>query len=222
MQKALKRRVLDGDPINIGLASITMSEAELGAHLRGSRYDLVFADLQHTPHTESQIVTFCSAASKLGVLPLLRIQSPTLTCLISRILDFGAGGVVIPMAEDTSSVMEAVRSFYYPPKGNRSWWPQYGHRYDASIAVREYADWWNDNGLLAVQIETVKGVMNARDMVLAGAHVALFGATDLTFSIEATPDGPFRSVAECQRHVVEKTRGLDVRICVGDAPHGQF
>ena len=38
----------------------------------------------------------------------------------------------------------------------------------------------------------------------------------------ASADRPFASVAECQRHVVEQTRDLDVRVGVADAPLGRF
>lgn len=219
---SLKQRIRSGASFCIGSASIDMPEDELGQYLVEKPCDMLFVDLQHTPYTEPQLADFCTVASHLGSPVLLRIRHPDLVCQISSFLDFGAAGVLVPMAEDPANVSEAIAAFYYPPVGRRSVGPHFAYQYGAFTDPRAYADWWNDSGVLALQIETLRGVANVRSLALPGVDLLLFGATDLSFSLAANPDSPWCSVEDCQRHVVEQTRDLGVRVGVGDMPFGTF
>ena len=220
--KSLKQRIHDGDPFDIARAAVDMSSDQLKQLLAKVEADVFFADLQHTPYTEPQLVSFCAAANGLGVPVMFRMRHPRLAWLISSYLDFGAGGILVPMAEDEENVDAAIASFYYPPAGNRSVWPQFAYRKPEFPDIREYADWWNANGILAIQIETVKAVKNIRSLAKPGVDLVLFGSTDLTFSLEATPHCALASVADCHMHVLQATRDLDVRIGVSNLPYGHF
>lgn len=219
---SLKHHVRSGAPLHIVSASLHMTEQALAGHLVDQPCDMLFVDLQHAPYTEPQLVAFCAAASRLGSPVLLRIRHPALVCEISSLLDFGAAGVLVPMVEDAVTVAQAVEAFYYPPVGKRSVGPRFAYQYGVSTDPRAYADWWNDSGVLALQIETVRGVAKARSLALPGVDLLLFGATDLTFSLAANPASPWRTVEDCQRHVVEQTLDLGVRVGVGELPYGRF
>jgi 2-keto-3-deoxy-L-rhamnonate aldolase RhmA len=219
---SLKQRLHSGAPFHIGSASIDMSEAELERHLAANPCDMVFVDLQHSPYTEPQLVAFCAAATRAGSPAFVRLRHPRLVCQISSLLDFGAGGVLIPLTEEPATVAEALEAFYYPPIGGRSVGPRFAHEYEAFRDPRAYADWWNESGVLALQIETVRGVANASSLALPGVDLLLFGGTDLSFSLAANPDSQWRTFEECQQHVVAETRGRGVRVGVGELPFGKF
>jgi len=133
-----------------------------------------------------------------------------------------AAGVLVPMVEAPDTVEDAVANFYYPGAGNRSCGLGLAYGYSSAMSPRAYADWWNDNGVLAIQIETVEAVLNIRNVLYRGVDLVLFGGTDLSFSVGATQGSPFSSVEECQQYVVEETRDLDVRVGVADLPFGKF
>lgn len=218
----LKQRIHGGEPFDIARATVHTTGDQLEELLAKTPADLLFADLQHTPYTEPRLVEFCAAANGLGVPVMFRMRHPRLAWLISSCLDFGAGGVLLPMTEEEKDVDAAIASFYYPPLGNRSFWPQFGYRKEEFPDFRAYAGWWNANGILAIQIETVKAVRNIRSLAKPGVDLILFGSTDLTLSLEANPRCALASVPDCQMHVLEATRELDVRVGVSDLPYGHF
>lgn len=218
----LKERLHRGEPFRIGCASVDTSEDQLREYLQAEPSEMLFVDLQHSPYTEPQLVSFCATAAAAGAPALLRIRHPRLVCEIGRFLDFGAAGVLVPMTERPETVREAVEAFYYPPLGGRSVGLRYAYGWGEIRDVRAYADWWNEHGILALQIETVAAVEAVRSLVLPGVDVLLFGGTDLGFSLAAHPECPWSAVAECLQHVSAETADLDVRVGVGELPFGRF
>jgi len=218
----LKQKIHSPMPLNIGLLDVDAAPEELKSICPARGWDLALVDLQHNPYTEPMLVDLCRAAAAIGLPLMLRIPHSRATWQITRLLDFGAAAILVPMVEDHGTVAEAIENFYYPPKGKRSCGLSYAYGWDGSQPALDYGAWWNDNGVLAIQIETVRAVLNARQLVLPGVDMLLFGAIDLSFSLGARSNCPFASVEECQQHVIEQTRDLDARVCVGEAPYGQF
>jgi 2-keto-3-deoxy-L-rhamnonate aldolase RhmA len=40
-----------------------------------------------------------------------------------------------------------------------------------------------------------------------------FGPSDLSFSLEAHPEHPFKTVDDCVRHVVQQLQGMATKVC---------
>ena len=217
----LKQRIHDGQTIHVAAGSVTMSAEELRAKLETDAYDMVFVDLQHSPVDETALAAFCRAAAELNVPALVRIRHPREAHLIGHYLDLGPLGVVVPQVEDEATVDQAAEAFYYPPLGKRSWGPARAYRWD-DFKDMPYADWWNSNGILMLQIESVPGVRNVRKLVKPGVDVLAFGENDLTLSFRSHPDSPWSSFEECRRYVVEQTEGLDVKIGESNMPLGRL
>ncbi len=222
MPTSLKQRIRDGEPINIASASLRSSEHELAERLGKEPADLVFVDIQHAPASDAEIVEFCRRTNALGVPALLRILHPRLACLAGRYADFGALGVLVPMVETVEVVTDAVEAFYYPPVGKRSFGPVHALGFSDLPDRRAYADWWNETGILAIQIETLEGVASARRLALPGVDLILFGINDLSYSLEAHPSSPLRTPQECWRRVREEANGTGVRVAAGPMPFGRF
>ncbi len=219
-----KEQIHSGAAFHIGFASPDVTMEELAAKANGQNWDILLVDIQHNPYTEPQLVALCKAARTMDLPVMFRIPHPAAAWQTGRFLDFGAAGILVPMTEDPLQVSDAIRNFYYPPIGGRSC--GLGNAYGWAGAGGKdpcaYARWWNANGILALQLETVQAVQRIRELVQPGVDLLLFGARDMSFSIEAYPDCPFASLADCQRHVVEQVRGMDVRVGVSNAPYGRF
>ena len=133
---------------------------------------------------------------------------------------------MVPEVEDGAEVDEAIRYFYYAQVGRRSSGgvarrnlSAFGEPTDpASIDRLAYADWWNSNGFLAIQLESVEAVINARKLAKPGIDPLAFGPNDLRFSMESLPHSPFKTVDECIRHVLEQMRG---QFCAGEFGGGE-
>ena len=221
-KRTLKQRIHDGEVINIASASLSASKNDLADMLSKDAYDLVGVDIQHNPYSEEKLLAFCKAASDLGVPAQLRIKHPRLAYLVGNYLDLGLLSVVVPLVEDEATVDEAIEMFYYPQVGRRSWGPTLSYGYSRSQDRLEYAEWWNNNGILTLQLESVKAVTNVRKLAKPGVDMLVFGAMDLSFDLERHPECPFESVDDCCQHVVEQVSDMDVKVGVGYVPFARF
>ena len=219
---SLKQRINNGEAINIGGASLDTSKGQLEDILGKDTYDLIGVDSQHSAFDEDKLVRFCGMAEDLGVPVQFRIKHTRHAYLIGNYVDLGPLAIVVPQVEDESTVDEAIDAFYYLQVGKRSWGPSSGYDIKAHPDRLEYAEWWNNNGILCLQIESVNAVINARKLAKPGVDMLLFGANDLSFSLESYSHPPFSSVDDCIRHVVEQMEGTKVKVGVGRSPSGQF
>ena len=64
--------------------------------------------------------------------------------------------------------------------------------------------------MLALQLELVEAVVNARHLVQPGVSYVSFGPTDLGFSLDMHPAFPLRTVEDCMSHVSAQLRGSGV------------
>jgi 4-hydroxy-2-oxoheptanedioate aldolase len=221
-QRSLKQRMHDGDPLSIVYLGAQPAEAELQQRLAKESVDLVLVDIQHAPTSDAELIEFCRCANALDVPVLLRLLHPRLACLAGRYADFGVLGVLVPMVEAVEVVDAAIEAFYYPPVGRRSFGPIHAYGYAQRRDRRTYADWWNATAILAIQIESVEAVTNARTLAKPGVDLVLFGVNDLSFSLESHPESPLRTPQDCWREVEERLRGSGVRVASGPLPFGRF
>jgi 2-dehydro-3-deoxyglucarate aldolase/4-hydroxy-2-oxoheptanedioate aldolase len=212
-QQSFKERIRSGERL-FG-ASIPM-HADVD-WLRGivtrRPYDFVSVDAQHSAFSEHTLEAFCAAAGEVGVPVWFRIKHTRFTFLVGNYLDLGPTGVEIPQVETEETVDEAVANFYYPHTGLRSWGGQTRVGLAERPDMREYADWWEQTGVLWMQIESVEAITKARMLAKPGVDCLSFGPADLTFSLEAHPDHPFKTVDDCVSHVVQQMRDSEVAVC---------
>lgn len=96
--------------------------------------------------------------------------------------------------------------------GKRSWGGNARYGISGRDSRLEYAAWWNNQGLLCLQIETLQAVTNARQLAKPGVDCLTWGPADFSFDMEAHPQHPFQTVDDCLRHVLKQLEGTDVRI----------
>ena len=97
---------------------------------------------------------------------------------VKHALDAGAAGVLIPYIETVEEARAAVRVFCAPPLGKRGMATGVS-RAGSFGANKDYARTWNDTGILALQIETGKGLAVAADIAaLEGVDMLFFGPSD--------------------------------------------
>lgn len=211
--KSLKQRMNEGEVlVGVGIPMKT-DPNHLDSILQEGGYDFLWVDGQHAPLNEERLADLCKAADEKGIHVQFRIKHTRHTYLVGNYLDLGPSGVEVPQVEEESTVDDAVANFYYPPKEVRSW----GGRTRAGLAERnsldQYPEWWNDHGVMWVQVESIDAVSNARQLARPGVDCLSFGPMDLTFSLRSHPNHPFKTVDDCVRHVVEQLEGTNVAVC---------
>ena len=211
--KGLKQKIHNGETV-LGLAiPMTIEHEELVRLLPAGPYDFVSVDSQHAAYNEERLVAFCDMAAGLDIPVQFRIKHTLHTYLVGNYLDLGPTGVEVHQVETEQTVAEAVSNFYYPPTGMRSWGGQTRLGLNELPDRHEYAKWWDQTGILWIQIESVAAVTKARSLAKEGVDCLSFGPADLSFSLEAHPNHPFKTVDDCVRHVVEQLSDSSVAVC---------
>jgi 2-keto-3-deoxy-L-rhamnonate aldolase RhmA len=219
--ESLKQRIRKGDVIVALRVSIDIDRSQLETALAKGSYDLLYIDGQHTAFSDDKLVSFCAMGEALGLPVQFRIPHTRHTYLIGRYLDLGLAAILVPevMPVGTPNVEaivdEAIAYSYYPQVGRRSWGgiARYGLKsWGGPVDRLEYAAWWNDIVVLAIQLESVEAIINARRLAKPGVDYVAFGPNDLLFSLEGHPEFPLRSVNDCMRNVADQLKGSGIRL----------
>jgi len=156
-----------------GIARIA---AEAGA-------DFVIYDMEHTGWSIETIRALMSTSRAADLVPMVRVPA-TEYHLISRPLDVGAMGIMVPMVESEAQARRIADSGRYPPVGRRG--AAFGVAHDDYtggdiIAKMNSA---NEDVFLIAQIETAQGLESV-DAIAAvdGIDCLWIGHFDLTNSL---------------------------------------
>lgn len=218
----LRERIRNGETLHVGNAPMDATKDELAEILKQGPFDMIGVCSQHGPFNEEKLWLFCKNAHELGIPVQLRIKHPKHAYLIGNLCDLGPAAIVIPQVDDEADIDEAIRAFYYPPVGIRSFPPPNGYGTDKCLERDEYIEWWNENGILTFQLESVEAVVNARKLAKPGIAMLYFGAEDLKISIAAHPNSPFSTIEECKAYVRRQMEGTGIKVAKADAPSGEI
>ncbi len=156
---------------------------EMPVILAAAGLDFFFIDTEHSPASYGEIQTLCRAAYGAGIVPLVRVTENQ-THLISRALDVGASGVIVPRLKSVAEVQAVVRSVKFPPLGERG----FGLRSvltdlkggPAQAAVESC----NQETMVVVMIETREALECVEQIAaIEGVDTLFIGPYDLTLSL---------------------------------------
>ncbi len=219
--ESLKQRIRKGEVVVALRVSITTGRSQLEDALAKGSYDFLYLDGQHTPFSDDQLVAFCAMGEDLDLPVQFRIPHTRHTYLIGRYLDLGPAAILVPevgsfnISTAEATVDEAIAYCYYPQIGRRSWGgaARDGVKTAADQLNRlDYAEWWNNYAVLAIQLESAAAIINARQLAKPGVDFVAFGPNDLRFSLEGQPEFPLKTVDDCMRHVAEQLQDSGVRL----------
>jgi 2-keto-3-deoxy-L-rhamnonate aldolase RhmA/NAD(P)-dependent dehydrogenase (short-subunit alcohol dehydrogenase family) len=183
----LERLAAGGAFGSLWLALGSVPAAEIMAE---AQPDSMIFDLQHGLWDRVSLYHGIAAVRDKTV-PILRVASQD-AAAIGDALDLGAGGVIVPLIETAAEAKAAVAAAKYPPLGRRS---AGGIR--PMLDFKSYAAEANSQTLLALMIETEKGVRNAQAIAaVPGVDIIFIGPGDLSLSLGTFPEtGPKHEAA---------------------------
>ncbi|MBM4078272.1 MAG: aldolase [Planctomycetes bacterium] len=166
-------------------------------------FDFMFIDTEHADYNMETVSDIIRMARMAGIAPLVRVtdlQYP----LMSRPLDAGAQGLMIPRLETKEQVEEIVQCMKYPPVGKRGCATGTGHSDYKTVKVKEFMAHANENTLIVIQIEQAKAVENVEAMVsVPGVDVALVGPNDLSIALGCPGEVESRTMTQAIDKVIE-------------------
>ncbi len=176
--------------------------------------DYVVIDCQHGLIGFDDTVRMLAPLNVGGVTPIVRVPELSVAN-ISRVLDAGAMGVIIPMVNSAEEAAAAVSYTRFPPVGVRSIGA-------ARALIVEGADYYqraNDDVACIPMIETLEAI-EALDDILAvpGIDVAYVGPSDLAVAMGYQPGTAEQDFLDMLDHIVESCRRHGVRPGIQASP----
>ena len=177
----LARRLRAGETVFSGWCSLPYP---LVAETLGREgFAAVTIEGQHGLWDVASMLTGIAAVRQGGAAPVVRVPVGDFA-LASRVLDFGAEGLIAPMINTAADARAFAASAKYPPVGERSWGP---HRAtalaglaDQSVYLREA----NDHVITLAMIETRMALQNLEAIVETPGIDGLFlGPSDLSIAL---------------------------------------
>lgn len=153
-------------------------------------YNFISIDSQHNPLDESKIASISHDAAELGIPVHFRIKHTNYTWQIGNWLDLGPTMIEVPQTEKVSTAQEAIDYFYYSPVGKRSWGGTSRIEINDRPDRLPYASWWNNFGVLWLQVESLQAISNIPKLALPGIDCISWGPADLAFDRESNPHHP--------------------------------
>jgi 2-keto-3-deoxy-L-rhamnonate aldolase RhmA len=166
----------------VGTMVFEFNTSGIGKIAANAGAEFVLYDTEHTGWGWETIGRMI-AASRDATVTLVRVPS-TERSLLSRPLDLGAMGLMVPMVQSASQARDIVAWSKYPPVGLRG--AAFGVAHDGYLGLDnlETMSSANDEGLILAQIETVEGLNNLDEIAaVEGVDVLWVGQFDLTNSM---------------------------------------
>lgn len=204
----IRQRLRNGDVV-VGQLLLEFFTPGIGPILDACGMDFVIFDMEHGRCDVALLEMMIASCRGSGIVPMARVPDLKFAPL-SRVLDLGARGVMVPRVETREQAEEIVEQLKYAPQGRRG--VALGISHDLYRAGG--ADFFpkaNDDTTVIIQLETKKAFENLESIVsVRGIDVAWIGHYDLTVSMGIPAqfehpemlDAMERLVAVCQKYGV--------------------
>lgn len=178
----VKRTLLAGGSA-IGTMVTEFATPGIARLAAGAGAEFVLFDLEHTGYGIERLRSVLAAAEASGVVPFLRVPDADYH-FVSRGLDIGALGLMVPSVEDPAEARAIVQAARFPPDGRRGFGLLLLRDEFEPEGLPATLAKANDATLLLVQIETAAGLERVEEIAAVdGVDVLWVGHFDLTASL---------------------------------------
>ncbi|MBE7470623.1 MAG: hypothetical protein DPW09_43885 [Anaerolineae bacterium] len=176
-------------------------------------FDFVVLDTEHSAYDIAGCENLVRAADAARLPCLVRVADDNPTS-VSKVLEYGAQGVVVPHVGSRAEAEEAVRKAHYPPVGVRGAAPSIRAAHYGQTPWPDYLARAREETMVVLQIEGHEGIQNLDAiMAVAGVDVLFVGPFDLStvLGISGQLDHPL--LLDTVGEIVQRARAN--RIAVG-------
>jgi 2-keto-3-deoxy-L-rhamnonate aldolase RhmA len=169
-------------------AGISLSDPVVTESL-GPLFDFFWIDLEHTPMSLESLQAHLISCRAVGVPAMVRVPGAE-PWFIKRVVDTGAGGIIVPQVRSAEEVKAVVGACRYQPQGNRGYGPRRASNYGYDDGYLTHV---NQDLFVTVQIENVESFSHLDDIVqVEGLDSIAIGPFDLAASMGfmRQPDRP--------------------------------
>lgn len=198
----VKRKLARGEAA-VGTMLIEFATRGIGRLTAAAGAEFAVFDMEHSGWGIETIGQLMASTRSTNLVPLVR-PSAVQYDYISRVLDLGAMGVVLPFIDEPEQAEFVVRSARYPPEGRRGTAFVIGHDDYTPGDVREKMRSANEELMVVVQIESTKGLENVeRIAAVKGVDAVWIGQFDLTTSMGIPGEVQHPEFQDAQRRILK-------------------
>jgi len=174
------KRALNSGKVQIGTWITALGTPQITRMMATAGFDFIYIDMEHSAFSIETVGSLCYAALAAGLVPIVRPpgKSPH---LLSRPLDAGAMGLLIPHVDTKEEAEAVIAAVKYPPLGQRGMNLRGVHTNFGKAEGEAYVASTNSETLIIVQIESRTGIGNL-DAILSveGIDGAVIGRGDIS------------------------------------------
>ena len=183
MQHNHVKHKLQAGEVSIGTMMFEFNTTGIGRLAAVAGAEFALYDMEHTGWSIESIRLLIATTPKAEMVPIIRIPA-TEYHFVSRVMDVGAMGVMIPMCETEEQARLLVSSAKYPPDGRRGAAFAIAHDDYRPAPIADVVRSANDEVLLIAQIETARGLENVeRIATVPGIDALWIGLYDMSSSM---------------------------------------
>jgi 2-keto-3-deoxy-L-rhamnonate aldolase RhmA len=180
-------------------------------------FDFVMFDSEHSGNNIRAMEELIRTATLAGLASYIRVPDPHNETDVTRALETGAEGLVLPEIHSVDDIEAAAKAAYFYPKGNRSICPS---TRSANYNFRRFVEFTERNNrvvTLVPEIENPDGVAQIEEICAhPDVHMVIFGAGDLAFSrSEGNAMDKGAQTAEDYRTILAAAKKHDVAVIGG-------
>jgi 2-keto-3-deoxy-L-rhamnonate aldolase RhmA len=179
--KSLRQRLHDGELV-LGQLLLEFFTPGIGPMLDACGLEFVIFDMEHGRCDIGMLDVMIASCRGSRIVPIARVPDLNFAPL-SRVLDLGVRGVMIPRVETRQQTEEIVRQLKYAPQGKRGVALGIAHDLYRPGGAEFFAK-SNQETIVIIQVETARAFENLEEIVsVPGVDVAWIGHYDLTVSM---------------------------------------
>ena len=146
-------------------------------------FDFVFIDMEHGAYSLETVADLIRGAKSVGCAPIIRVPAAE-RYFISRVLDAGAEGIMVPMTSTREQAERIVGYAKFPPMGRRGVGLGNAQVDYAAVKASDFTAEANEKTLVIAQIENREGIGNIDEILLVDEiDLAVLGPNDLSFDL---------------------------------------
>ena len=169
-------------------------------------FDFVFIDMEHGAYSLDIVADLIRGAKSVGCAPIIRVPAAE-RYFISRVLDAGAEGIMVPMTSTREQAERVVSYAKFPPMGRRGVGLGNAQVDYAAVKASDFTAEANEKTLVIAQIENREGIGNIDEILsVDGIDLAVLGPNDLSFDLGYQGQTDHPKVVEEIQKVVDACR----------------
>lgn len=166
-----------------GIMLSELRDAQLPIIFKNAGFDFFIIDYEHGSFDYKDMFQLIMNARLVDIRVIVRLPNNQRKD-ITKIMDMGADGLLLPMTNDINDIAEVVEYAKYAPIGKRGISTVRAHSFYEPGEINSYLKKANERTKVYAQIETIKGVRNIESILSKeGVDGFFIGPNDLSSDI---------------------------------------